>query len=172
MHHFLCVKVMDYLHLFNLNGLSAKLLFSQDCIPCNLCHFNIREFALKKGVSSFIILNPFFLPCLSYCPTRSFPFSASLLLSFFMSYLSCCPSPFYCPSQFILLFGVLVILALSLFPSFYHAFSIGTHALSLSPSFLSCCNTHHFSFFMPYLTSHAYTHTFPFLSCMSYHTLT
>ncbi len=85
---------MDYLHLFNLSALIVKLSFSQGSIPCNLCLFNIREFALEEGVSkNFIILNPSFLTWLSYCPIPSFPCFAPLPLSFFMPCLSCCPPP-------------------------------------------------------------------------------
>jgi hypothetical protein len=50
---------------------------------------------------------------------------------------------------------------------------IATHALSPSVLFLCFVATHPSSFFMPYLSSHTYTHSFfPFLPYLPYHTLT
>jgi hypothetical protein len=124
MNHLWYMEIMDCLHFFNWNGLIARLPFSQGSIPCDLYPFNIRKFALKKGVNkNFILFNPsfclacsitpsfisFFLPlslfpslCFAYLVTSP-PFS--LLLSFFMS-------PFFwcaCPTT------------LSFFPSLCHA---------------------------------------------------
>jgi hypothetical protein len=93
-----------------------------------------------------------------------------------MPCLSCClpPLSIFCPFYFLPLFGMLVLLPLSSFPSFYPACSTTTHTHFLSPFFMSCCKTHPLSFFLLYLSSHTYTHTpsFPFLFCLSYHTLT
>ncbi len=106
--------------------------------------------------SSFSIL--FFKLCLSYCLTPSFPFFAPLPLSFFMPCLSCCP-------PFLLFFAPLIfslfLACLSYYPSL--SFPLSTplvllaHTLSLSPSFMSCCNTHPLSFFLPYLSCHTHT---------------
>jgi hypothetical protein len=59
--HFQCIEIKHYFHLFNSTGLIARLPLPQGNIPCNLCLFNIREFALKKGVSkNLIFFNPSF----------------------------------------------------------------------------------------------------------------
>ncbi len=82
---------MNHLHLFYSSELIAKLSFSQNNILCNLCLFNIREFALKESViNNIILLNPSFLPCLSYCPTT---FVFFFPLSFFLPCLSSGSSP-------------------------------------------------------------------------------
>jgi hypothetical protein len=160
MNHFWCVKITYYLHFFDSNGLIVRLLLPQGNIPCDLCPFNVYKFALKEGVSkNLILLNLFFrLACL-IAPTP-FPFATFFLLSFFMHYLSCCPSPslpFFCPSCFLWFFGVLVLQPLYFFPSFYHAYPIATHT--------------HFPFLFFYIVF-PYTPFFPSFPCLSYRTVT
>jgi hypothetical protein len=172
---------MDYLHLFNLSGLIAKFLLSQGCIPCNLCHFNIREFALKEGVSkNLIIFNPFFKTLLIllphplfpfFCPSPSFllyalpillpspflPFFALLIFSLFLACLS------YYPSLSFPLSTPLVLLAHTHFPYLPLLCLVVTHTPcpSFWPTYLV---THTLSLspspsFYPFHFFHVATHT-------------
>lgn len=154
----------NYLHLFDSSGLIAKLSISQGNIPCNLCFFNIREFTLKKCVNKNFILLFTVLVLLPHP-----------LFLFFWLFFSLCfaypiaPPPFslFFPSSFLSLFGILVLLLLSFFPSFCLECPTISHTLSFFHSFWSYCNNIPSSFFLLYLSSQTYTHSLFLFFCLT-----
>ncbi len=163
MNHIWCVKIIDYLHLFNLSGLILNFHSHKVAFHATFAFFNIREFALKEVVSKNLIpSNPSFFLAYHIAPPP-------LPLSFFMPCLSCCPC------------GSFPFFPLFFSPSFWCACPTTPLFLSFFMPCLSYCHTHTLfllclvaSFFMFYLSSHTHTHTFLsfFLLCLSYHTFT
>jgi hypothetical protein len=169
MNHFQCTEIKDYLHLFNSNGLIVRLPLPQGSIPCDLFLFNIREFALKKGVSkNLIFFNPSFallvlLPqplFLFFYPSPSFLLYASpsfwhgclttpLFLSLFLAYIS--------HTHFLS------------FPIFCH---VATHTLSFTLFCHVATHTRLHSLCPTYPPTHTHTPSFLVLFCLSYHTFT